>query len=311
MTALTFMEGDPAVSAGDDKRGRGKPRQGGRSQSGRSQGSRSEGGRSQGGRSQGGRSQGGRSQYGRQGSQERSHDRRNPRTDDRRDGPPRSERERSALMAGGDLPRWLREEVIRTTKKERRDPVLNLLGEAAHAFADGRYPAAKQKLLKAKELSSRVAATRELLGLSCYRMSQWEEALGELRTFRRLAGETTHLAVEMDCLRALGRDRNIENVWNLFQDLGGSRAAESELRVVYGSYLIDKGDAKAAWSITRPQRLTTDAPEWEIRQWFVAARAALVLGDKETAAKLAKAVGKMDGAFPGMVELQAEIDATG
>jgi len=209
--------------------------------------------------------------------------------------------------AGADLPRWLRDEIVRTTKKDRRDATLNLLSAAAGSFEEGRYAAARKKLLEAKALSSRAGAIRELLALSCYRMGLWQEALREIRTFRRITGDTTHMAVEMDSLRALDRFPDVHTTWETFQELGGSKAAEAEIRVVYGSFLLDQGDNRNAWEITRPQRLSSDAPEWEVRRWYVAARAAARLGDKDTAKQIARAIEEMDPALPGLDLLHDEI----
>jgi tetratricopeptide (TPR) repeat protein len=184
---------------------------------------------------------------------------------------------------------------------------LNLLSAAAGSFEEGRYAAARKKLIEAKALSSRAGAIRELLALSCYRMGNWQEALREIRTFRRITGDTTHMAVEMDSLRALERFDDVHATWETFQELGGSKAAEAELRVVYGSFLLDQGKDRDAWEVTRPQRLTEDSPEWEIRRWYVAARAAARLGDKGTAKQIATAIEKQDPAMPGLEALHNEI----
>lgn len=209
---------------------------------------------------------------------------------------------------GGDLPRWVREEIQRVTPKDRREPTIKLLTEAAVLFADGRYTQALPKLREAKKLSSRTATIRELLGLTAYRTGNWEEALRELRTFRRLAGDTTHMAVEMDCLRALERPVDVEKTWKLFHELGGGPAAEKELAVVYGSFLLDQGRAKEAWRVTHPKRIEKDAREHDLRKWYVAARAAVELGDLDTAEQLAGAIEERDVSFPGLEDLRTQID---
>lgn len=193
------------------------------------------------------------------------------------------------------------------TPKDRREPTVKLLTDAALLFADGRYTQALPKLREAKKLSSRTATIRELLGLTAYRTGNWEEALRELRTFRRLAGDTTHMAVEMDCLRALDRPDDVEKTWTLFHVLGGGPAAEKELAVVYGSFLLDQGRAKDAWRVTHPKRLEKDAREHDLRKWYVAAKAAVVLGDSDTAEQLANAIEEREVSFPGIDELRTEI----
>ena len=146
------------------------------------------------------------------------------------------ERRGALHVEGGaeNLPKWLREEITRVTRKDRLTPTLNLLNSAADAFADGRYRLARDKLVEAKELSSRAAAIRELLGLSAYRAGLWQEALRELRTFRRLAGDTTHMAVEMDALRgawqARGRAQNLARASQTWFQPRCSQGSESGLR---------------------------------------------------------------------------------
>ncbi len=119
------------------------------------------------------------------------------------------------------------------------------------------------------------------------------------------------MAIEMDSLRALERFDDVHSTWRTFQELGGSPAAEAELRVVYGSFLLDGGDAQNAWDVTRPRRLSKDAPEWEVRRWYVAARAAARLGDRETARQIATAIEELDPALPGLEDLHDEIAQPG
>ena len=208
---------------------------------------------------------------------------------------------------GSELPRWVRDEIRLATSKDKLQPTLTLLQEAAYGFASAKYRQIIPKLEEAKKLSSRVATIRELLGLSYYRIGDWEAALREMRAFRRLAGETTHMAVEHDALRALGRREDVEKTWRLFKELGGDTWAKSEAKVVFGSFLLEEGRAKEAWPIVKPSRLTADAQEHTLREWYVAARVASSLGDQATALQIAKAIEKLDVAFPGLEELFSEI----
>ncbi len=235
---------------------------------------------------------------------ERSHEGRHG-----KDSQARSGQRRAFSVDGGaaNLPRWLKEEIQRVTPRERQEPAINLLAEAAADYADEQFRSAHRKLIKAKGMSSRASAIRELLGLTAYRLGIWDEALRELRAFRRFTGDTTHMPVEMDALRGLRRHVDVEKTWNLFMELGGSPATDSEARVVYGSYLLDQNRAKDAWHTTRPKRVTKEARPHEVRRWFVAARAALALGDPDAAGKLVDAVRNVDPELPGLEELSSAI----
>lgn len=181
------------------------------------------------------------------------------------------------------------------------------LEQAAAAFVAGRYGKARHHAEEAKELSPRLPSIREVLGLAAYRSGQWEQALSELRTYRRLAGDTTHLPVEMDVLRALERDHEIEGAYALLRRLGGSRAAMDEGRVVYASFLLDHDRAREAWELTRPRSLGADPSEGELRVWYVACRAAARLGERATGRRLYEAIQEADPGFPGLDELDAAL----
>lgn len=229
-------------------------------------------------------------------AQQRGNDRRTSR-------PPR----RGSITTGdgrdSDLAKWVREEIARVTPKERREPTERLLADGAHSFAAGKYHQALPKLIEAKKLSSRTATVRELLGLTLYHVGQWEQALAELRTFRRLSGETTHMAEEMDCLRALDRPADVEKTWRLLGELGGGGDAQGEARVVYASFLLDQGRAKEAWRVVGPRRIEKTPTESAVREWFVAARAARALGDEDTANQLIAGITSFDPEYPGLDEL--------
>lgn len=207
-------------------------------------------------------------------------------------------------VKGGQLPKWVRDEITRSTPKDRRQPALNHLVSAMESFADERYPTAVGELRKAKELSPRSATIRELLGLSAYRSGNWDEALRELRTFRRLTGDLIHYPVEMDCLRALERPDDVIKAWERLQDYDISPTINHEARVVYASFLLDEGRPRDAWPVIKPGRLVASPSPGELRRWFVAARAALEAGDKDAARRLVAALDEQEPDFEGVDALR-------
>lgn len=249
----------------------------------------------------------------RQGPSDRPYNPRNRRPNDRspdprRDGrPPRDERRTITAVPEGNLPKWVRDDISRSTPKDRRDAAMHHLEEGISRFADGRYRAAIEDLAAVKALSPRAAIVRELLGLSNYYLENWAPALQELRAYRRISGETIQMPVELDCLRALHKSADVDKAFALFQELGGDKDTEREVAVVYASHLLDQGRVAEAWRVIKPGRLVSSADESELRRWFVAARVALAAKDKDAARKLIDAIGRQNASLPGLAELKAQL----
>ncbi|MCP3995391.1 MAG: hypothetical protein GY722_10035 [bacterium] len=195
------------------------------------------------------------------------------------------------------------------TPAARQNAALIALAAAAEAFSEGQFHVAVRKADHAKDLASRDATIREILGLAAYRVGDWATALRELRTYRRLSGETTHMPVEMDVLRALGRNDDVVAVWQDFRKRGGGPAAKKEARVVYASFLIDQGDLDEAADVAGKPKIGPDAWPEDLRLWYVAARIAALQGDKSKAKHLADAVVLADPSFPGLDELDHLIES--
>ena len=197
---------------------------------------------------------------------------------------------------------------MRATPAARQNAALASLAAAAEAFSDGQFHAAVRKASHAKELASRDATIREILGLAAYRVGDWQTALRELRTYRRLCGETTHMPVEMDVLRAMGRTEDVEAVWQEFGRLEAGPAVKKEARVVYASYLVDIEDYDGAADVVgKPKKAAEPWPE-DLRLWYVAARVAALQGDKMGARRIADSILLEDPSFPGLDELDRLID---
>lgn len=232
------------------------------------------------------------------------------RPDQRRDGGRRREQRKSITsVPAGELPRWVREEITRTAPKARREPALNHLARAVGEFADERFGASLDQLQQAKKLAPQAATIRELLGLSAYHLERWDLALRELRTFRRISGESTQVPVELDCLRALGRTEDVEKTFRQLKDMDTRPETEDEARVVFASSLLERGLVTDAWKIIKPGRLVANPRPSALRRWYVASRVAVAAGDLDAAVRLADAIADQDGDFPGLADLRAEIAA--
>lgn len=302
-------KGRGSSSAGGDSSIRGRERSvAGGAGSGKSTGAK----RGQGG-SPSSRAGGKRGQEGRGSSERRSTGR--PRgtegvgADSARSGDPKARRDLKG--AAVNLPRWVVEDLARVTPAPRVAGALEALGAASEALADSRHHAAVKNAQKAKELAPRDATVRETLGIALYRTGQWAPALSELRAYRRIAGETTHLPVEMDILRALDRGSDVEAAYRELERRGGKPAVMKEGRVVYASYLIDEERVEEALALTDPTRLGQKPFPEDLRVWYVAARAAALLGKSRRAGELRNAILENDPAFPGIDDLETLISRLG
>jgi tetratricopeptide (TPR) repeat protein len=220
----------------------------------------------------------------------------------------RNDKQQKLPAAAAGLPRHVVESLMRVTPANRQNAALAALGAAAEAFTEGQHHTAVRKAEHAKDLSPRDSTIREILGLSAYRVGDWQKALRELRTYRRLSGETTHMPVEMDILRALERPQDVEATWQEFRKLGGGPAAKKEARVVYASHLIDQEDLDQAAQVAGTPRKTADPWPEDLRLWYVAARIAALRGEKAKARALADDIVLVDPSFPGLDELDRVID---
>ena len=216
-------------------------------------------------------------------------------------------RRRDLKGAAVNLPNWVIENLERVTPRDRVAPALEALGSASEALANGNYQAAVKHASRAKALSPQDATTRETLGIAAYRLGDWKTALAELRAYRRMQGETTHMPIEMDVLRAQGRGKDVEATWAELQRRGGHGLVLNEGRIVFASFLLDEGRADEAWTVVDPGRIESAPNEGHLRRYYVAARAAAALGDKPAAKRFADTIVTTDPSFPGWDELEAEI----
>ncbi|MEV7231637.1 Replicase polyprotein 1ab [Polymorphospora sp. NPDC051019] len=138
--------------------------------------------------------------------------------------------------------------------------------------------------LAARRLASRIAAVREAVGLAAYRAGEWQTAIAELRTYHRMSGRQTHLAVLADSERALGRP---ERAIDLFR--GADRdaldpATAIELLIVAAGARGDLGQGDAAVAMLQVRELSGGATEpWAGRLRYAYADSLLAVGRRDEA----------------------------
>lgn len=113
---------------------------------------------------------------------------------------------------------------------------------------------ALEHALAASRRGGRLAVVREAVGLCAYAAEDFAEALRELRTYRRISGDQTHLPVQADCERGLGRPQKAVELGESAEARQLSGAVRAELAIVVAGAHQDLGDhASAARALEVPE----------------------------------------------------------
>ncbi|MEZ5322552.1 MAG: tetratricopeptide repeat protein [Microthrixaceae bacterium] len=121
------------------------------------------------------------------------------------------------------------------------------LGEAARAYADGRYSEARRILRPMATEVPGSPSVLELLALSQYRLGNYREAARRLEALRELTGGAVDQhPVLADCYRAVGRHKMVASLWEELAEASPSAELVNEGRLVMAGSLADQGDPSAA-----------------------------------------------------------------
>ena len=177
---------------------------------------------------------------------------------------------RRPRSANTQLPRDVQEEVRRTARPADQQDALSRLSRAIELLERGDTGAAIREAEKAKRFASRSAAIREVLGLALYGEERWQEALTELKTYRRISGRVDQNHVMADCLRGMGRPT--EAVALAEEELRGTapNEAKAEAVIVAASALADQKRFAEALAFLGRARTRDDVSEaYTLRLWYV------------------------------------------
>jgi hypothetical protein len=116
--------------------------------------------------------------------------------------------------------------------------------------------AALEHAAAAQRRAGRVGLVREAAGLAAYRAGEYELALRELRTARRLTGSQVHLPVMADCERGLGRPERALELASSPEVKQLDRAGQIEMLIVAAGARQDKGQFDAAVVMLQVPELT-------------------------------------------------------
>jgi tetratricopeptide (TPR) repeat protein len=208
---------------------------------------------------------------------------------------PRGTRSRRAV-----LPRDLVDEVRRATRPQDHEQVLSRLARAIELLERGDDGAAAAEAEKAKKQANRSAAVREVLGLAYYGQGRWQDAVTELKAYRRLSGRRDQNHLIADSLRGLGRpDEAVPLAEEALRDRNVPPDSKAEAVIVAASALADQGRVAEALAFLGRASTREDVSEpWTLRLWYVRGDILAKAGRRrEAAAEFRKIVRHDAGAF--------------
>ncbi len=192
-----------------------------------------------------------------------------------------------------------------------RERVTERMTAATGAYERGRYRDASRMLRTVVDAVPNAPSARELIGLSQYHQGFWKAARTNLEEYARLSGSVDQHPVRMDCERALGRHRRVEDLYDELRRGSPDPAVLAEGRLVLAGDRADRGDLAGAIALLtgagagRPVR---NPAERHLRQWYV-------LGDlMERSGELARArelFQRIDLSDPDAYDVRDRLDSLG
>ncbi|MFW0183095.1 hypothetical protein ACN082_06265 [Rothia sp. CCM 9417] len=155
-------------------------------------------------------------------------------------------------VTGKELENW-------TLRALRQLEAQNAETVAKHLVMVGRYldidpDFALEHAIAASKRAGRIGVVREVVGIAAYAAENFGLALRELRTHRRISGSHDHLALLVDCERALGR---VDKALTLADEANQEEvpaAVRSEVAIVVSGIYLDRGElSKAISALEMPE----------------------------------------------------------
>ncbi len=182
------------------------------------------------------------------------------------------------------------------------------LARASDAFARGRERDALRILRPLTESYPSAVAVRELAGLCRYRIGSYAAAADDLAAFAELSGSTEQHPVLMDCRRAQGKLRDVEELWEELRETSPSAALVTEGRIVVAGALADAGRlAEAIDLLARRSEVPGRTKEHTVRLWYALADLQERAGDVPRARALFEQVQRFDAEFADVAERLAAL----
>jgi tetratricopeptide (TPR) repeat protein len=206
------------------------------------------------------------------------------------------------------LPRDVLEELQRATKPTQVRDAVSRLSRAVELLERGDAGAAVAEAAKAKQLSGRSAAVREVLGLALYGQGRWQEALTELKAYRRFSGRADQNHVIADCLRAVGKPQEAVPLAEEELRAKVSPEAKAEAVIVAASALADQERfAEALAFLARAKTKEGVSAPYTLRLWYVRGDILAKAGRRDEAAGEFRRIMRHDASAFDTAERLAEL----
>jgi tetratricopeptide (TPR) repeat protein len=177
---------------------------------------------------------------------------------------------RPSQRASRSLSRELSDEIRRTTKPAAAADAIARLQRAVDLLERGDAQGAAREAQKAKELAPRSPAVREVLGMARYQQGRWQDALQELKTYRRMTGRADQNHLIADGLRAIGKPQEVVPLVEEALRARVPNEVKAEAVIVAASALADQGRFAEGLAYLRRAHTRDDVSEpYTLRLWYV------------------------------------------
>ncbi len=186
-------------------------------------------------------------------------------------------------ITGKELPGELKSE-LRTLPEGLATFVAKHMVAASLNLEDDPELAHRHALAAKTGSATRVAAVREIVGVTAYAIEDWATALSELQAAKRISGQVELLPLIADCYRGLGKPEKAIEILQSNEAAKLNVDEYSELVLVAAGARKDQGNAQAAMALVKNNVMIKGKPEFSaLRLRYFYAETALEIGERATA----------------------------
>jgi len=185
---------------------------------------------------------------------------------------------------------------------------LGTLMAAADAYSADREREAIRILRPLRDRMPDSQSVRELMGLSQYRVGNYNAAAKELEAYAELSGAVDQHPVLMDCYRAQRRWKKVADLWEELAAVSPSADVVTEGRIVYAGALADQDKLPEALALLRKRGEMVKQPkDHHLRVWYALADLEERAGNLARARELFHQVARVEPGFADVAERLAAL----